>query len=37
MFTGEPYGYSIDWWAAGTIIYEMIYRMVGYLLNVASF
>ncbi|KAJ3270096.1 hypothetical protein HDV01_000537 [Terramyces sp. JEL0728] len=26
MFTGQPYGFSIDWWATGTIIYECIYK-----------
>ncbi|KAI8901057.1 kinase-like domain-containing protein [Globomyces pollinis-pini] len=26
MFLGQPYAYSVDWWATGTVLYECIYR-----------
>ena len=26
MLIHQPYGYSIDWWAIGTILYELCYR-----------
>ncbi|KAJ3270518.1 hypothetical protein HDV01_007774 [Terramyces sp. JEL0728] len=25
MFIGQPYGYSVDWWAVGIILYECTY------------
>ena len=37
MHISKPYGYSIDWWALGTILYECVYRRVFYNLLVASF
>jgi serine/threonine kinase 32 len=33
----EPYGYSIDWWALGTILYELIYRTVQIVLTKLPF
>ena len=26
MHDSKPYSYSIDWWALGTILYELVYR-----------
>jgi hypothetical protein len=28
MHFGKPYGYSIDWWSVGTILYEIVYQCV---------
>ena len=26
MLTRQPYGFSIDWWSLGTILYEIVYH-----------
>ena len=28
MYSGKPYGTSVDWWAMGIIMYECVYGMV---------
>lgn len=33
VLTGESYGYEVDWWSLGTLLYEMYYGIVSFFGN----